>query len=103
MPRPKKPTPNKSDFVRAMGDTPAKEVVAAAAKKGMKLTERYVYVIRSADKAKARRGRGAGVGRRGRGAGGAGAEADLRRAIAELGLSRARQVIAEVESAFSGR
>jgi hypothetical protein len=91
----RKKTPlNKSDFVRKMGKTPAKEVVAAAAKQGMKLTERYVYVIRSADKAKARRGRAAPAGRRG-------AEGDLRKAIAELGLSRARQVLAEVEAAFT--
>jgi hypothetical protein len=94
----KKPL-NKSDFVRSMGSTPAKEVVAAAAKRGMKLTERYVYVIRSADKAKRRlhggpAPRAAGVGR--------GADAALRRAIAELGLSRARQVLAEVERQFSG-
>ena len=96
--RNKKAPLSKSDFVRQMGPkTPAKEVVAAAAKRGMKLTERYVYVIRSADKSKARRGGGVRGGR------GAAAEADLRRAIAELGLTRARAVLAEVEAAFSGR
>jgi hypothetical protein len=98
MPRPRKTKLNKSDFVRKMGSTPAKEVVAAAAKQGMKLTERYVYVIRSADKAKGRRGAPA-PGRRA----GGGAEANLRRAIAELGLARARAVLAEVERAFGGR
>jgi hypothetical protein len=102
MPRPKKAKMNKSDFVRSMGKTPAKEVVAAAAKQGMKLTDRYVYVIRSADKAKGRVGGSAGRGR-GAKATGSGAETELRRAIAELGLGRARQVLREVEAAFGGR
>jgi hypothetical protein len=97
----KKAAMNKSDFVRSMGKTPAKGVVAAAAKQGMKLTERYVYVIRSADKAKTRRGGGIVIARRG--VRGGNAEAELRRAIAELGLGRARQVLREVESAFGGR
>lgn len=89
---------NKSEFVRQMPPgTPAKDVVAAAKKQGIKLTERYVYVIRSSDKAKAKRGKGPGrvAGRRG-----GDAETALRSAIAELGLSRARQVMAEVERAF---
>jgi hypothetical protein len=89
---------NKSDFVRSMGKRPAKEVVAAAAKRGMKLTERYIYVIRSADKAKGRRVGGGGATRSS-----GGAEAALRSAIAELGLSRARQVLSEVERTFAGR
>ena len=100
MPRPRKATPKKSDFVRKMGDKPAAEIVAAAAKAGMKLTAKYVYVIRSATKAKARRG-GGPSGRRVRGGGSS--DAALRQAIAELGLARARQVLAEVESAFGAR
>jgi len=93
----KKPA-NKSDFVRSMGSRPAKEVVALAAKKGMKLTDRYVYVIRSADKAKARvKGLSIRVSN-----GKGDAEGDFRRAIAEVGLSRARQILADVERAFRG-
>jgi hypothetical protein len=93
----------KSDFVRSLSaDLPAKEVVAAATKQGIKgLTERYVYVIRSSDKARARSGRppaGEGRGRR-RALGGP--EAALRRAIAELGLTAAREIFREVEKAFS--
>lgn len=88
---------NKSEFVRAQGSKPAKEIVELAAKKGIKLTERYVYVIRSADKAKA--GTVRSNGKPGRRASG-GNEAGLRQAIAELGLSRAREVMAEVERAF---
>jgi hypothetical protein len=92
--------PNKSEFVRSQGDAKASDVVAAAKKKGITLTERYVYVIRSADKAKAR-GNGLVVGRgRGRGRASGDAEARLRHAIAELGLAAARRVLQEVESAF---
>ena len=92
---------NKSKFVRTMSGAPAKDVVAAAAKRGIKLSARYVYVIRSSDKARERRragrpGRPAGS-RRGRGS----AEVELRRAIAELGLARARQILREVEAAFA--
>jgi hypothetical protein len=82
-----------SDFVRGMPEAPARDVVAAAKNAGIKLSERYVYVIRSSDRAKAR----AGGSARGRGKG---AENSLRQAIAELGLGRARQVLAEMESAF---
>ncbi len=98
--RKRKGAVNKSEFVRNMAPgTPAKDVVNAAKKRGIKLTERYVYVIRSSDKAKARR-RGPGrVGKRS----GAGAEQDSRLAIAELGLARARQIMAEVEAAFGTR
>jgi hypothetical protein len=90
---------NKSEFVRSMPDAKASDVVAAAKKKGIKLSDRYVYVIRSSDKAKARR---TGVtGPRGRRAGAGTAEAQLRHAIAELGLAAARRILADVESSFS--
>jgi hypothetical protein len=90
----------KTDFVRSMGDAKASDIVAAAKKKGMTLSERYVYVIRSNDNARGRGGaapktRGR-AGRRGRGD----AEAQLRQAIAEIGLSAARRVFDEVERAF---
>jgi hypothetical protein len=88
---------NKSEFVRSMPNARASEVVAAAAKKGIKLTDRYVYVIRSADKAKGRRGVSVG---RGRGRAGGSAEAQLRQAIAEVGLSTARRILSEVEASF---
>lgn len=93
----------KSDFVRSLpSDLPAKEVVLAANKQGIRgLTERYVYVIRSSDKARVRSGRPpAGEGRTRRRATG-GSEAALRRAIAELGLTAAREIFREVEKAFS--
>lgn len=90
----------KTDFVRSMGDAKASDIVAAAKKKGMTLSERYVYVIRSNDNARGRGGSapklGAGRGRRATG----NAEAQLRQAIAEIGLSAARRVFDEVERAF---
>lgn len=89
---------NKSDFVRSMGKRPAKEVVALAAKQGMKLTERYIYVIRSADKAKGRQTGGTVM--HARAVATARAEDDFRRVVAELGLARSRAVLAEVERAF---
>lgn len=42
---------NKSNFIRSMGNVPAKEVVKAAAAKGIKLSEKYVYNIRAKAKA----------------------------------------------------
>ena len=89
---------SKSDFVRSFkSDTPAKDIEVAAKKKGIKLSARYIYVIRSSDKTKAaRRGRGPGL-KKTNGSG----DAQLRSAIAELGLARSRQVLAEVEQAFA--
>ncbi len=40
----------KSEFIRSMPDAPAAEVVAAAAKKGIKLTANHVYNVRSSEK-----------------------------------------------------
>jgi hypothetical protein len=94
---------SKTAFVLGLpADMPAKDVVVEATKKGIKLTDRYVYVIRSNANANARGGWKSRVTKRGRGRRGssAGVEAELRRAIAELGLARAREVLAQVESAF---
>jgi hypothetical protein len=99
---------NKSEFVRSLAESvPAKQVVAEAAKLGMKLDEKYVYNVRSADRQKGGApGRRAAVGRaiRGRRTHGENGilEDRLRTAIAEVGLARAREVFAEVESAFAG-
>lgn len=80
---------NKSDFVRSTNGRPAKDVVALAAKRGIALTERYIYVIRSADKAKNRRVSTSND-----------AATSLRRAIAEIGLKSAREVLNDVEKTF---
>lgn len=83
-----------------MAGAPAKEVAAAAAKKGIKLSANFVHVVRSNDKARARKGKPLGRGRKGGRQRSGAPEAELRRAIAELGLARARQVLADVEAAF---
>lgn len=92
MPRSKKPQP-KADFVLNLPPTtPADEVVALAKKRGLRISRAYVYLAR----------RNAGiVGKRGRGRKqNRSAEAALRSAIAELGLARSRQILADVERAF---
>jgi hypothetical protein len=102
---------------------PAKDVVAKGAAQGMKLSEKYVYNIRSSNRGKkgprrgpgrppkAARGRPPKIGRRatrtvgrGRGRPRAGGDLDqqLRATIAELGLARSRAVFEEVAAAFGG-
>jgi hypothetical protein len=104
----KAPHGSKSDFVRNLPqDMPAKEVVAKAKADGIKLSIAQVYNIRSTSK---RRGKVAKVSRpAGATASVARATTDtsdsegrLRKLIAEVGLARARQVLAEVGAAFAG-
>src|SRR5262249_60277102 len=44
---------NKSAFVRDLGDTPVKDIIAKAKERGFKLTPAHVYTIRAAAKRKA--------------------------------------------------
>ena len=95
----------KSEFVRSLESTiPAAEVVALAEKRGLKLTTALVYNIRSASNAGARKSRPglrvAAQERLQRLDGNV--EAHLRAAIAQVGLSRALQILAEVEATFAG-
>ena len=102
----------KSEFVRSLDPSiPAAEVVAMAEKRGLKLTTGLVYNIRSASNASLRGSR-ASASRSGaqkpavkwrNGTGDDSAEAQLRAAIAQIGLSRARQILEEVEETFAGR
>lgn len=98
----------KSEFVRSLDrNLSAAEVVALAEKKGLHLTPAFVYNIRSAE-ARSRRARGtakggaAKNGRRDAVLTGS-PEAQLRAAIAQIGLARARQILEEVEDTFAGR
>lgn len=105
----------KAAFIRSMPTTmTAREVVAEAAKQGLKITEGHVYNLRSGKKPRngsttAMVTNGGVTFKRGPGrprkavSDGSTRESELRRAIAELGLARARAVFAEVESAFTGR
>lgn len=88
----------KSEFVRSLDRSlSAAEVVALAAKKGLRLTPAFVYNIRSAEAARSvarpvKNGSSKGT-----------PEAQLRAAIAQIGLARARQILDEVEQTFAGR
>jgi hypothetical protein len=102
-----KPWGSKSAFVRSLPKTvSAKDVVKQANEQGMKLSIAQVYNIRSTAKLKKRAGgKGApaavSTGRRGPRPK-SDAEAQLRKLVAEVGLGRARQVLAEVSAAFGG-
>jgi hypothetical protein len=108
----------KADFIRSQpASTTAKDVVDAAKKAGIKVTVNHVYNVRAA----AKKQRGNGSARAGRAANGAtfarlkpgpkpgarsaaaGAdlEGQLRRAIAQIGLQRAREIFDRVESIFA--
>jgi hypothetical protein len=60
-----KPTLNKSAFVRSLGSMPARDVVAKAKQRGIKLSIAHVYTIRSEANRKARKTAGSAP-RRGR-------------------------------------
>lgn len=94
----------KSEFVRSLESSiPAAEVVALAEKRGLKLTTALVYNIRSASNAGARNGRSrSGLRLAAQPRLDGNVEAQLRAAIAQVGLSRALQILAEVEATFAG-
>ncbi len=99
----------KSEFVRSLDPSiPAAEVVAMAEKRGLKLTTGLVSPIRSASNAslrgsRARLAANKPMAKWRNGSLDDNAEALLRAAIAQIGLSRARQILEEVEETFAGR
>jgi hypothetical protein len=101
----------KTKFVRTVAlDMPAKQVVEEAAKQGLAMSENHVYAVRAEMRKKkkqrptARTPKSSGAVPRvpAPSAKSTGLEAQLRHAIAELGLARARAIFAEVEKAFAG-
>lgn len=99
----------KADFIRSQPESmPAKDVVEAAAKHGLKISVNHVYNLRTAAskkddvKSTGLLGSKRGVGRP-RASGGADVEKQLRAAIAEVGLQRAREIFDAVAIAFRGR
>jgi hypothetical protein len=98
----------KADFIRSMPESmSAKEVADAAAKQGIKISVNHVYNLRTA----ARKADGvAPVAKRGPGrpratgsSSNSNVEQQLRAAIAEVGLQRAREIFDAVAAAFRGR
>ena len=109
----------KAEFIRSQpASMSAKDVVEAAKRVGLKVTVNHVYNIRAASKkegayapprsvpapstnqlAASRRGRGPASPSH---SASAALEAQLRRAIAEVGLQRAREIFNSVESVFVG-
>jgi hypothetical protein len=101
----------KAEFIRSQPESmSAKEIVDAAAKQGIKISVNHVYNLRTAAAKKsgsplpavgpAKRGPGrprANVG------GSSSVEQQLRAAIAEVGLQRAREIFDAVAAAFRGR
>lgn len=96
----------KTEFVRSLDRSlSAAEVVALAEKKGLRLTPAFVYNIRSAQSARSQPARGGRSARRpiAKEAPLSGSpEAQLRAAIAQIGLVRAREILDEVEQTFAG-
>lgn len=89
----------KSEFVRSLDRSiPAAEVVGLAAAQGMKMSAGFVYNIRSLANGKQRAHATPKLERRSA----SGHEEVLRVAIAQLGIQRARQILAEVEATFAG-
>ena len=95
----------KSEFVRSLDRSlSAAQVVALAEKKGLRLTPAFVYNIRSAEASRVpARGNGRPSRRSSKDDVLSGSpEAQLRAAIAQIGLVRARQILDEVEQTFAG-
>jgi len=93
----------KSEFVRSLDRSlSAAEVIALAEKKGLRLTAAFVYNIRSAQAAQQARVAPARPVKNGSAALKGTPEAQLRAAIAQIGLARARQILDEVERTFAG-
>lgn len=84
----KKPTPNKSAFVRSLpAELSALEVVEKGKEQGISLTEGYVYTIRSAAKKSSTPTKPAASDR----------GAQFRRLVFALGMDHAKAMMAEIE------
>jgi hypothetical protein len=100
---------SKAAFVRSVPRaTPAREVVAQAAKKGVQLTENYVYTIRSSSSGSSKPSKGKPGPKPGKRSkpsaiGMTSAEAQLRDAIADLGLVKATEILESVKATIKGR
>lgn len=103
MPRAKKtaagkPKRSASNFIRSQpSDMTAPQVVEAGAKAGLKFSGNLVYAVRAA----ARKKKGTAGRTSAPRQGAASAEANLRRLVVELGITRSRALIGELENAIA--
>ncbi len=99
MPRPKKKPASKVSFVRALPDTlSANEVSEKAKQAGLRITPGYVYEIRSSAKRRAAKVAAptkAPVG-------GSTADAQFRQLVLDIGIRRAKELLAAVEALVAG-
>lgn len=99
----------KADFIRSQPESmSAKEIVDAAAKQGIKISVNHVYNLRTSAAKKSDGPTNSiaapkrGPGRPRATSGGGNVEHQLRAAIAEVGLQRAREIFDAVTQAFRG-
>lgn len=83
-------------------DVPAKDVVAQAQARGMKLSVAQVYNIRSTAKLTTAGAKPRASVLRAAHVSSGDAEARLRRLIADVGLTRSKEILNEVLAAFGG-
>ncbi len=98
--RKKKSGGNASEFIRGMPTTlKAADVVAAGKKKGISFTPGLVYIVRGrvAGKAGGPAKAGKRGPKRGRAAAASSSDAQFRRLVVELGVTRAKALLNEVE------
>jgi hypothetical protein len=115
-----KPTINKSQFIRSFpSDTSPAEIVAAAKAKGISFSPNYVSTIRSASNKKSKKSGSAEPKKPGRPKGSknkkkpaaaaasaprahsTGAESTFKKLVLDLGTTRARQLLDEVQKALA--
>jgi hypothetical protein len=90
---------NKTTFILSHAPgTSAAEIVKAGAAKGIKLSEKYVYTIRSNARRKAKQaGRRPGRPAKAGPLGASGSESMFRETALALGIERAKELLAELE------
>ena len=86
----------KADFIRSQPNSmSAKQIVEAAAKQGLKISVNHVYNLRMGVTARRAGGTRGGAPNRS-----SSVEQQIRDAIAEIGLRRAREILGEIAEVF---
>ena len=93
---------SKSAFVRSLSkDLPAKKVVERAAKRGIDLNEKYVYVVRSNDKRKDGSRKPSRRAKQSDDTGASGTETEFRRLAIDIGLQKAERLMSDIKEKVS--